>query len=89
MKPNIFLILLDSLRADTVFGENKSCITPNIDQLISRGTSFTNAFSTADHTGVSWLSIIRGIFPLKNNINPYKFDSKFETFIEIFKEFSA
>jgi arylsulfatase A-like enzyme len=86
MKPNIFLILLDSLRADTIFTKNKTCITPNLDHLISHGTSFTSAFSTADHTGISWLAILRAIFPSISNVNPYKFDSNIETFVEIFKE---
>lgn len=85
MNPNVYLILLDSLRSDTILGKNKSCKTPNLDFLISKGTSFTNAFSAADHTGVSWLSIIRGIFPITNSINPYKFDSHIETFVKIFK----
>ena len=46
MKPNIFLILLYSLRADTIFGEHKSCKTPNIDQLALRGTIFSNFYTS-------------------------------------------
>lgn len=86
MKQNIFLILLDSLRTDTILGKNKSCVTPNLDLLISGGTSFTNAFSTADHTGVSWLAILRALFPVTSDVNPYKFSSNIETFIEVFKK---
>ena len=85
MNPNVFLILLDSLRADTIFGNQKSCKTPNIDKLISNGTSFTNGFCTADHTGVSVLSILRSIFPITNYINPYKLNPNVETFTKIFK----
>ena len=86
MKQNIFLILLDSLRTDTILGKNKSCVTPNLDLLISGGTSFTNAFSTADHTGVSWLAILRALFPVTSDVNPYKFSSNIETFIEQYTE---
>ena len=85
MNPNVYLILLDSLRSDTIFGKNKSCKTPNLDVLISKGTCFSNAFSTADHTGVSWLSLMRGIFPITDGINPYKFNSNIETFVKLFK----
>ena len=75
MQPNIFLILLDSLRIDHVYGNEKSSITPNLDLLVSQGTNFTDAFSTADHTGVSWLSIISSLFPINSKTNPYKFNS--------------
>ena len=85
MKPNIFLILLDSLRLDHVYGNEKSSITPNLDLLVSQGTNFTDAFSTADHTGVSWLSIISSLFPINSKTNPYKFNSNIKTFVEIFK----
>ena len=82
---NIYLILLDSLRADHVYGNNKSSITPNLDLLVSQGTNFTNAFSASDHTGVSWLAIISALFPINSKTNPYKFNSSIKTFIEIFK----
>ena len=68
MQPNIFLILLDSLRIDHVYGNEKSSITPNLNLLVSQGTNFTDAFSTADHTGVSWLSIISSLFPINSKI---------------------
>ena len=82
---NIYLILLDSLRADHVYGNNKSSITPNLDLLVSQGTNFTNAFSASDHTGVSWLAIISALFPINSKTNPYKFNSSIKTFVEIFK----
>ena len=82
---NIYLILLDSLRADHVYGNKKSSITPNLDLLVSQGTNFTNAFSTADHTGVSWLAIISALFPINSKTNPYKFNSSIKTFVEILK----
>ena len=77
--------MLDSLRADHVYGNNKSSITPNLDLLVSQGTNFTNAFSASDHTGVSWLAIISALFPINSKTNPYKFNSSIKTFVEIFK----
>ena len=74
MKPNIFLITIDSLRIDKTFGENKSSVTPNLDSLIRRGTSFTQAICTADHTGVSLGSLFTSLYPFKSGISYFKFD---------------
>ena len=41
-KPNILLIVVDSLKSDKCIGKNLSSITPNIDFLIKNGTSFPN-----------------------------------------------
>ena len=86
MLPNIFLITIDSLRADKTFGQNKSSVTPNLDSFISEGTCFTNAFSTADHTGVSWLTILTSLFPINSKINAYNFDSSINSFVKFFKD---
>ena len=42
-KPNILFILVDSLRADKVFGKNKTSQTPNIESLIKNGVYFEQA----------------------------------------------
>ena len=86
LKPNIFLITIDSLRADKTFGQNKSSVTPNLDSFISKGTCFTNAFSTADHTGVSWLTILTSLFPINSKINAYNFNSSINSFVKFFKD---
>ena len=86
MLPNIFLITIDSLRADKTFGQNKSSVTPNLDSFISEGTCFTNAFSTADHTGVSWLTILTSLFPINSKINAYNFNSSINSFVKFFKD---
>ena len=43
MKHNILFITIDSLRADKVYGQNKSSLTPNMDSLINNGIYFTQA----------------------------------------------
>ena len=86
LKPNIFLITIDSLRADKTFGQSKSSVTPNLDSFISKGTCFTNAFSTADHTGVSWLTILTSLFPINSKINAYNFNSNINSFVKFFKD---
>ena len=37
MYPNIIFFLIDGLRADQVYGNNRTCKTPNIDSLIQKG----------------------------------------------------
>ncbi|MBT3408858.1 sulfatase-like hydrolase/transferase, partial [Candidatus Woesearchaeota archaeon] len=51
MKPNILFLLIDSLRADRVFGKEKNQNTPNIDALIEKGAYFSNAITTSQYTG--------------------------------------
>ena len=47
-RPNIVLVVLDTLRDDHV-GMNgwKESLTPTLDQLVANGTSFPNALSTS------------------------------------------
>ena len=68
LKPNIFLLTIDSLRADKIFGKNKSSITPNIDFLINNGAYFKEAISSIDGTFTSLGSIFTAKYPFKTNI---------------------
>ena len=44
-QPNILWICTDQQRYDTIFAlGNKYAQTPNLDQLVNDGTTFTNAF---------------------------------------------
>ena len=64
--PNIIFLLIDGLRADQVYGENKTSVTPNIDSLIKKGLYFTNAFSSVDGTIVSLNTIFSSKFQVGN-----------------------
>ena len=64
--PNIIFFLIDGLRADQVYGENKTSVTPNIDSLIKKGLYFTNAFSSVDGTILSLRTIFHSHFPIKS-----------------------
>lgn len=83
MKPNIFLIIIDSLRADKTFGESKSSVTPNLDSLIRKGAYFTQAICTADHTGSSLGSLFTSLYPFKSGISYFKFDHDVPNFFNI------
>jgi arylsulfatase A-like enzyme len=63
MKPNIMLLVIDSLRSDQFQNTKKTSITPNIDYLIENGTYFSQAISSADGTILSLNTIINGLFP--------------------------
>ena len=63
MKPNIMLLVIDSLRSDQFQNAEKTSITPNIDSLVKNGAYFSQAISSADGTILSLNTIINGLFP--------------------------
>ncbi len=66
-KPNIALIVLDTLRADSLYNGIKGSLVPNIKQIAQQGTLFANAFSPAPWTVPSHASIFTGQYPHKHN----------------------
>ena len=76
MKSNVLFLLIDSFRADYFYDHKKSFCTPNIDQLIKKGTYFTQSISCADGTAVAMGGIFTGLYPTNSGINSYKFKSK-------------
>lgn len=68
-KPNIILLVIDSLRADHLgcygYARNTS---PHIDKLAQEGIVFSNAFSQAGYTTASIPSILTSKFPLSHGV---------------------
>jgi arylsulfatase A-like enzyme len=64
-RPNVVLIIVDTLRADHVFG--KRARTPNIDALARQGLSFTRFYPEAMPTVPARRSILTGrrVFPFR------------------------
>ena len=85
MKPNIFFVTVDSLRADRCFSENRSAKTPNLDSLIKKGIYFSQTISAADQTGASLSSVFSGIFPIRTGKNQITFRSDTTTYFDILK----
>ena len=89
-KPNIVLIILDSLRADHLgcygYARNTS---PNIDDLAKNGLIFSNAFSQGGYTLASIPSIFTSKFPLSHGVfinqNGDKLDANETTLAETLK----
>ena len=76
-KPNILFLLIDSLRADKVYGDQRSSKTPNLDKMIKTGTYFTQAISPSDATILSLGSIFTGLLPFKTgNIKNKRINEK-------------
>ena len=63
MKPNIFLIVIDSFNAEKFLGSKKTSITPTIDKLIENGTYFSQAIAVAPTTVPAVSSIFTGLYP--------------------------
>ena len=85
MKPNIFFLVIDSLRADKTYGKKKSSVTPNLDSLISQGTYFKQAISTADQTGLSLGSLFTSRYPFKSGITYFNFDHSIPNIFDVLK----
>jgi len=78
-KPNILFLLIDSLRADKCYGENRTCVTPNLDKIVKNGAYFTQAISPSDATVLSLRSIFTGLLPFKTGtIKNKRIDSNME-----------
>ena len=63
-RPNIFLILIDTLRADHLgcYGYKRST-SPNIDRLAKEGVLFKKAISTTPWTDPTVLALFTGLYP--------------------------
>ena len=89
LKPNILFIVVDSMRNDKCIGNDKTSITPNLDNLIKSGTTFEQTISTVGSTGSSLASIFTSLFPFKTGMSSEKFQKlnpKAKSVIKILKE---
>lgn len=89
MKPNVFVLVIDSFRADKFYGSTKTSITPNLDKLIKSGVYFTQNISSAYGSIPSTASILTGRFPINiltiGEKNDFKLSSDISTFIQEFQ----
>jgi arylsulfatase A-like enzyme len=88
MKPNIFLMVIDSLQARK-FYRGKTSLTPNIDSLIKKGTYFENLISACDTTLLSLTSLFTGKHAFKTGIGSPRYNKLNDdiiTYFQILKE---
>jgi arylsulfatase A-like enzyme len=69
MRPDVLILVVDSLRADRVVGEDRRCRTPNLDRFRDSATAFTKAFSVASTTTPCTASILSGTYPFVHGIH--------------------
>ena len=89
MNPNILFIVIDSLRADKCYGDEKTSITPNIDSLISGGSYFTQALCSAAATAVAVGSLLTGLYPFNTGMGDatyHKLNADISSYIKVLKD---
>jgi len=85
-KPNILFILIDTLRADRVFGENRTAITPTIDNLVKKSTCFTQATCSVHATISALGNLFSSKFSFKTGLGGKSYNElnfKQESFFNI------
>jgi arylsulfatase A-like enzyme len=84
-KPNVFMLVIDSLRADAVTGDHVA--TKNFDALAARGASFSQAICTCTTTTPSFSSLLTGCYPPKHGVRGlqgYRLSPSLTTIAEAF-----
>jgi arylsulfatase A-like enzyme len=73
-QPNVVLIVLDCARAKNFHGGGgtPTALTPFIDSLASRGTTFSRAVAPSNWTLPSHASIFTGTYPVDHGIRTYR-----------------
>ena len=71
-RPNVFLVTIDTLRADHVgcYGDSQ-VKTPAIDSLAKDGIRFANAFTPVPITNSSHASILTGLYPSSHGVTDF------------------
>ena len=86
-RPNVFMLVIDSLRADAVAGDH--IVTKNFDALAADGTSFAQAICTCTTTTPSFSSLLTGCYPPKHGVRGlqgYRLSSARKTLAEMFAD---
>ncbi len=66
---NVFLIVVDTLRADRLGVYGSELATPNIDRLAAGGVTFMNAYSHIPITGPSHSSLFTSLIPTEHGVH--------------------
>jgi arylsulfatase A-like enzyme len=88
-RPNIVLIVLDTVRADRVNCRSDSAVpTPRIDELCERGSYFEQVSSTSSWTLPAHASLFTGLYPIRHGATQeYTFlDKRARTLAELLGE---
>jgi arylsulfatase A-like enzyme len=89
MKQNVLILVVDSLRADRLWGTRRSCRTPNLDAFRESASTFTTAYSVASMTTICTASILTGTYPFVHGVHALagrRLGSDLLTLAELFKQ---
>jgi arylsulfatase A-like enzyme len=88
-RPNVLLVVIDSLRADRLHhaGDPRE-LTPRLDRLAAEGARFTRAYAPAPWTTPSVMSIFTGLTPASHHVdhNDRALSPAVETLAQRFQE---
>jgi arylsulfatase A-like enzyme len=88
MRPNLLLVMVDAFRADRAWGVERGCVTPFLDKLTGRSTSFTNVFAPASMTTCCTATLLTGTYPFVHGIRSLsdaRLSPELPTLAELFK----
>jgi arylsulfatase A-like enzyme len=86
--PNLLLVMVDAFRGDRAVGADRHCSTPFLDELATRSTVFTNAFSSASMTTCCTATLLTGTYPFEHGIRSLadaRLPTDLPTLAELFK----
>ncbi len=89
MKPNLLIIVVDSLRQDKCVGDKKSSNIPHLEKFIKDGVFLSQAISTASKTVPSLSSIFTGTYPFESTVvekDFFKLNPNLPTFCDDLKQ---
>ena len=67
-RKNLLIIVLDCLRSDAVFSDDRSTYTPNLDRLCALGRTYPNTITSATYTTPSFASLLTGLYPSAHGV---------------------
>jgi arylsulfatase A-like enzyme len=65
-RPNVVMIVVDTLRADRVWGEG--AVMPRLEKLAAGGTCYTHAYAPLPRTQQSMAAMMTGLYPWHNGV---------------------
>ena len=89
MRRNVLFLMVDCMRADTLWDRQRYPYVPNLDALMARSTSFTEMITAATTTTPSVATLLTGRYPAEHGIRSllgYKLQPDVKTLPEILRE---
>jgi arylsulfatase A-like enzyme len=89
MRRNVLFLMVDCMRADTLWDRRRYPSVPNLDALMARSTTFTEMITAATTTTPSVATLLTGRYPAEHGIRSllgYKLQPEVKTLPEILRD---